>query len=69
MSNFKKENFRIQIGDIVIGNKGKHKVIGTVLESTKKRGQPAIFSRWGFVGVWVEDEYGKKTVINNIELA
>jgi hypothetical protein len=68
MASFKNEKFSIQVGDIVIGRKGKHLVKGIVLESTKKRGKPAIFSRWGFVGCWVELESGQKTVINEIRL-
>lgn len=68
MSAFKKENFSLQIGDFVKGRKGKHTIKGTVLESTKKPGKPAVFSRWGYVGVWIEDKCGRKTVINNVEL-
>lgn len=64
---FKLENFRLKVGMPIKGMKGKHEIMGYVLESTKKPGKPAIFSRYGFVGVWVETEDGYKTVINNIE--
>ena len=65
---FKKESIKLNIGDRVRGRKGKHTVIGHVLESTKKPGKPAVFSTWGgFVGVWVETLTGKKTVINEVE--
>ena len=67
MTNFKKESFRLEIGDRVRGKKGRHYLEGTVMESTKKVGKPVIFSRWGFVGCWVELDDGRKTVLNELE--
>ncbi len=68
MPSFKHESFRLHIGDRVRGRKGRHELEGTVMESTKKSGKPAVFSRWGFVGCWVKLDNGKKTVLNELEL-
>ena len=67
MSTFKKENFKLNVGDKVRGKKGNHILEGSVLESTKKPGKAAVFSRWGFVGCWVQLKDGSKTVLNELE--
>ena len=58
--------WRPQIGELVIGKAGKREVKGYVLESTKKKGKPAVFNRYGGVLLWIETEYGKKKAINEI---
>ena len=57
-----------KVGDYVRGRNGKRIIEGYVLESKHKKGKPAIFQRWGFVGLWIYDpERNRKTVINEIE--
>lgn len=63
---FKREHITLKIGDYVEGSKGKHRIKGHVMESTVQPGKPAVFSKYGFVGVWVKTDEGKKKVINNI---
>ena len=65
---FKSSKFRLRIGDLVKGRKGRNQIIGKVLESTNRPGKPAVFSRYGFVGVWIQTDEGYKTVINEVEL-
>ena len=60
-------NYFPRIGDRVEGKNGKRYYIGTVLESTHKRGRPAVFSRWGFVGCWIQTDGGRKLVVNEIK--
>lgn len=67
MTIFKKENFRLHVGDRVRGKKGKHYIEGNVMESTIKPGKPAVFSKWGFVGCWIQLDDGSKTVLNELE--
>jgi len=69
MANFIRQGYgwyRLHIGDIVEGKNGHKTYIGRVLESTKKKGKPAVFQRWGFVGCWIETDTGRKVVVNEI---
>ena len=70
MSKFTQESgFRPKVGSEVIGQSGKKDYKGVVLEHPKHPGKPFIFSRWGFVGLYIECDDGKKRVVNEIRLA
>ena len=60
------KNWKPQIGELVIGRSGKREFKGYVLESTKKKGKPAIFNRWGAVLCWIETEAGTKKAVNEL---
>lgn len=55
------------VGEKVKGKSGHREFEGTVLSSKRKPNKPAVFSRWGYVGLYVETDNGKKVSINNVE--
>lgn len=60
-------NFYPKPDELVIGKTGKREILGRVLPSKKRPDQPAVFSRYSFVGLMVVDvENGKIRAINNV---
>lgn len=52
------------VGERVVGeNKKLGLVEGTVAESYKHPGRPAVFSRHGFVGLYIDSKHGQVCVI------
>lgn len=65
--------FYPKVGDLVIGATGRkyqQDIIGIVLPSKKNPSRPAIFSRYGYVGLYVRNlDTGKQQCVNNIRPA
>ena len=60
------EHYYPKVGDTVSGMAGKHLIVGKVLARKSNPLKPAIFSRRGFVGLYIITEEGKTKVINEI---
>lgn len=58
-----------RIGEQVVGRKGHQVVHGVVAESKKHPGKPAIFSRHGFVGLYIVTDGGKQVCVNEVRPA
>lgn len=59
-------NYYPKVGDQVSGMAGKRLVSGKVIASKRNPLKPAIFSRHGFVGLYILCEDGKQRVINEV---
>jgi len=61
------KNWYPRPGELIEGVSGKRKYRGTVLESKKKKGKPAIFQRHGAVLCYIETPEGTKKAIYEIK--